>query len=346
MARTSAHVHFPENRNMITMEPLGTMSSGYGPTSYNNELEKALPALPDIDYGLSPKAPINITEEYPKGFRLAFIMVALVMAMFLVALDMTIVATAIPRITDDFHSLDQVGWYGVGFYLTVAAFQSAWGKVYKFFPLKMAFIISFAIFELGSLLCGVARNSAVLIVGRVIAGIDSPSMRARKGQADAEPRLGWSRHFVRSLHYHRFRSGSGSASCSYWYTCNGVGSCQRCWSSSGRCIYHACDVAVVVRCTLFILARNNEGKLTSFKLLYQHSDRRRIRRHLTLFLPSTCSLKARQGKPAREALADGSHRSCGSARSYCLLHSASSVGWDYKALERLLSALVCCSLFS
>lgn len=183
MARTSAHVHFAENREMTAVpfqEPSGTSCSSSGSTVYKIELEKGLPALPDTDHGLSPKAPINIVEEYPKGLRLAFIIVALVMAMFLVALDMTIVATAIPRITDDFHSLDQVGWYGAGFFLTVATFQSAWGKAYKFFPLKMAFIISFAIFELGSLLCGVARNNAMLIVGRAIAGIDSSNVVGEK----------------------------------------------------------------------------------------------------------------------------------------------------------------------
>ncbi len=162
------------------IEPPGTSCSSCGSKLYKIELEKGLPTLPETDHDLSLKAPINIMEEYPKGLRLAFIIVALVMAMFLVALDMTIVATAIPRITDDFHSLDQVGWYGAGFFLTVAAFQSAWGKAYKFFPLKMVFMISFAIFELGSLLCGVARNSAMLIVGRAIAGIYYLSVMGKK----------------------------------------------------------------------------------------------------------------------------------------------------------------------
>jgi MFS family permease len=66
----------------------------------------------------------------------------------------TIVATAIPRITDQFHSLDQIGWYGSAFFLTLASFQSSWGKVYKFFPIKASFMIAIAIFELGSLICG------------------------------------------------------------------------------------------------------------------------------------------------------------------------------------------------
>ena len=110
------------------------------------------------------------TADYPHSFQLALIVVALVLSIFLVALDMTIVATAIPKITDEFHSLDQVGWYGSAFFLTVAAFQSTWGKGYKFFPLKTAFLVSIAIFELGSLICAVAQDSTTLIIGRAIAG--------------------------------------------------------------------------------------------------------------------------------------------------------------------------------
>lgn len=82
----------------------------------------------------------------------------------------TIVATAIPRITDEFHSLDQVGWYGSAFFLTLATFQSTWGKLYKFCDLKFAFLAAGTLFEIGSLICGVAPNSATLIVGRAVAG--------------------------------------------------------------------------------------------------------------------------------------------------------------------------------
>ncbi|KAF6826798.1 major facilitator superfamily transporter [Colletotrichum plurivorum] len=109
--------------------------------------------------------------EYPSGMLLAFIVVALVLSIFLVALDMTIVATAIPKITDEFKGLDQVSWYGAAFFMCVAAFQSTWGKAYKYFPLKTSFLLSIFIFEVGSLICGVAPNSVALIVGRAIAGV-------------------------------------------------------------------------------------------------------------------------------------------------------------------------------
>ncbi|MCJ1387089.1 MFS sugar transporter [Xylographa soralifera] len=111
--------------------------------------------------------------EYPGGLKLIIVVVALCLAVFLVALDNTIIATAIPRITDRFHSLEDVGLYASAYLLTTCAFQLQFGKLYTFFSIKWVFLTAIAIFELGSLLCGVAPNSIALIVGRAIAGIGS-----------------------------------------------------------------------------------------------------------------------------------------------------------------------------
>lgn len=118
-----------------------------------------------------PKPDDAKPNEHPSGARLVCIVLALVLAIFLVSLDLTIVATAIPKITDEFHGLADVSWYSAAFFMTIGGFQSAWGKVYKYFPLKISFLISIFIFELGSLICGVAPNSTALIVGRAIAGL-------------------------------------------------------------------------------------------------------------------------------------------------------------------------------
>jgi MFS family permease len=66
----------------------------------------------------------------------------------------TIISSAIPRITDEFDSLDDVGWYASVVFLAVAATQSTWGKAYKYFPLKHIFLIAMGVFEIGSLICG------------------------------------------------------------------------------------------------------------------------------------------------------------------------------------------------
>ncbi|KAJ7152947.1 major facilitator superfamily domain-containing protein [Mycena filopes] len=110
---------------------------------------------------------------YPEGLKLFLITLALCLSVFLVALDNTIIATAIPKITDQFNSLDDVGWYGSAYLLTTAAFQLLFGKFYSFLSIKWVYVTAISIFELGSLICGVAPNSTALIVGRAIAGLGS-----------------------------------------------------------------------------------------------------------------------------------------------------------------------------
>ncbi|KAN0110016.1 major facilitator superfamily transporter [Hyaloscypha variabilis] len=109
--------------------------------------------------------------EYASGFKLVAVILALALSVFLVSLDLTIVATAIPKITDTFKSQDFVSWIGSAFFLTIAAFQSTWGKAFKFWDLKYTFLLSVFIFELGSLICGVSPNSTSLIFGRALAGV-------------------------------------------------------------------------------------------------------------------------------------------------------------------------------
>jgi hypothetical protein len=48
--------------------------------------------------------------QYPHGLKLAVLLMALCLAVFLVALDQTIISTAIPKITDHFHSIKDIGW--------------------------------------------------------------------------------------------------------------------------------------------------------------------------------------------------------------------------------------------
>ncbi|KEZ41294.1 Uncharacterized protein SAPIO_CDS7389 [Scedosporium apiospermum] len=134
------------------------------------ETEKKRDTGTDEEVAVAESVPQD-SGDYPSGLKLTFIVVALVLSVFLFSLDQTIVATAIPRITDEFKSIDDISWYGSSFFMTLGGFQSMWGKVYKYFPLKISFLMAIFIFELGSLICGVAPNSPALIVGRAIAGV-------------------------------------------------------------------------------------------------------------------------------------------------------------------------------
>ncbi|KAL8822739.1 MAG: hypothetical protein Q9191_006530 [Dirinaria sp. TL-2023a] len=112
-------------------------------------------------------------QEYPHGAKLTIITASLCLSVFLMALDNTIIATAIPKITDHFKALDDVGWYGSAYLLTTCAFQLLFGKFYSFFSIKWVYLTAIAIFELGSLVCGAAPTSTALIVGRAVAGVGS-----------------------------------------------------------------------------------------------------------------------------------------------------------------------------
>lgn len=59
----------------------------------------------------------NAAPEWAHGFRLFNIMAAVTFVSFLMLLDGTIIVAAVPRITDDFNSLDDIGWYGAAYQL-------------------------------------------------------------------------------------------------------------------------------------------------------------------------------------------------------------------------------------
>src|SRR5262245_25542434 len=62
--------------------------------------------------------------------------------------------------------------------MTACAFQLLFGKIYTFYPSKWVFIVSVAIFEIGSLLCATAPNSPAFVVGRAVAGLGSAGVMA------------------------------------------------------------------------------------------------------------------------------------------------------------------------
>lgn len=82
-----------------------------------------------------------------------------------------IVATAIPAITDEFRRLDDVGWYGGVIFLLVGTTSPVWGKLFKYFPGKIVYLTSVAIFLIGSIVAAAAPTSVAIIVGRALQGV-------------------------------------------------------------------------------------------------------------------------------------------------------------------------------
>jgi len=126
--------------------------------------------------GTEPQNEEDPEIEYPTAIKLTLISIALCLAVFCIALDNTIIATAIPKITDHFKAIDDIAWYGSAYLLTTCSFQLFFGKLYSFLSLKWVFLTALFIFELGSFICGIAPTSTALIVGRAIAGVGSAGL--------------------------------------------------------------------------------------------------------------------------------------------------------------------------
>lgn len=125
---------------------------------------------------ISDRASLRGETEYITGAKFWLLMLTLAAVLVLSSVDMNIVATAVPSITDYFHTVADVGWYSSAFRLCQCSFQFVFGKGYKLFSIKRVFLFANAISIVGSLLCGAATTSAMLIVGRAVAGLGSAGL--------------------------------------------------------------------------------------------------------------------------------------------------------------------------
>jgi EmrB/QacA subfamily drug resistance transporter len=105
------------------------------------------------------------------GGRLGLTMAALMLTMFLAALDQTIVSTALPRITSDLNGLGQLSWVVTAYLLASTASTPIWGKISDLYGRKIMLQAAIVIFLIGSLLAGASQSMGMLIVTRGIQGL-------------------------------------------------------------------------------------------------------------------------------------------------------------------------------
>lgn len=144
------------------------------------------PASDNVD---SKVAPSQIQPL--SGFPLYCVLIGICVASFLMSMDVFVISTvnqhspshiqtpsrmlkssqAIPSITRDFQDTSQIAWYPAAYSLTTCALIPIAGKFATVFPLRWVYQAFFAIFLVGSILCGAATGSNFFIVGRAVAGI-------------------------------------------------------------------------------------------------------------------------------------------------------------------------------
>jgi EmrB/QacA subfamily drug resistance transporter len=99
------------------------------------------------------------------------IILAIMVAMFLGAVEGTVVTTAVPTITRDLTGFDLVSWVFSIYLLTSAISTPIYGKLSDLYGRKNTLSFGILIFLVGSSLCGIAQNMYQLIGFRALQGV-------------------------------------------------------------------------------------------------------------------------------------------------------------------------------
>src|ERR1035437_4390100 len=103
--------------------------------------------------------------------RILVIIGALMLGMFLAALDQTVVATALPTIVADLHGASHLAWIVVAYLLASTVSTPLWGKLGDQYGRKVFFQAAIVIFLAGSVCSGLSHSMIELIAFRAVQGL-------------------------------------------------------------------------------------------------------------------------------------------------------------------------------
>src|SRR6476659_10657250 len=104
------------------------------------------------------------------------VLTAVMLGLFLGALDQTIVGPALPTIVSQLSGNDLYVWAVTIYLLTSTITVPFWGKLSDIYGRKPIFMIGITIFLIGSALSGLSQSMAMLIVFRGIQGVGADTL--------------------------------------------------------------------------------------------------------------------------------------------------------------------------
>jgi EmrB/QacA subfamily drug resistance transporter len=126
----------------------------------------------------SPEWPIKLSLMLtPPAVRRPFVIAAVMAATFIIAIEATIVSTAMPQIAGQLGGLTLYSWVFSSFLLTQTATTVVFGKLADLYGRKPVLLVGIAIFLVGSILCGFATSMPMLIVFRLIQGVGAGAIQ-------------------------------------------------------------------------------------------------------------------------------------------------------------------------
>ncbi len=106
------------------------------------------------------------------------IVFGIMLAMFLGALDQTIVATALPTIGWHFDAIDNISWVVTAYLLTATAVTPLYGKLSDIHGRRVMMLIAILLFVAGSIACALAQSMLALILARACQGLGGGGLMA------------------------------------------------------------------------------------------------------------------------------------------------------------------------
>ncbi|MEA9979883.1 MULTISPECIES: MDR family MFS transporter [unclassified Pseudomonas] len=104
------------------------------------------------------------------------VLFALMMAVFLSALDQTIVAVSMPAISAQFHDFDLLAWVISAYMVAMTVAVPIYGKLGDLYGRRNLMLFGLGLFTLASLFCGMAQSMEQLVLARIIQGIGAGGM--------------------------------------------------------------------------------------------------------------------------------------------------------------------------
>src|SRR5258705_1441129 len=96
---------------------------------------------------------------------------ALFLALWLAAIDQTVVSTALPTVVAELGGLSYLSWVVTAYLLTSTVAGPLYGKFGDLYGRKIVLQVAIVVFLTGSALCGIAQNMLQLILFRALEGI-------------------------------------------------------------------------------------------------------------------------------------------------------------------------------
>ncbi|KAI0332877.1 Mfs1.1 [Cubamyces sp. BRFM 1775] len=142
---------------------MASVKEEVNPTAEGAKADAAVPAAP--------------TPTAKRGWRFWVIFLALCLSLFLTALDLASVYTALPSIVHDLEGADSFVWVSSAYTLSCSAVLPMSGRLADIFGRQRVLLVAIVLFAAGSAVTGAADTMGKIIIGRTIQGVGSGAIQ-------------------------------------------------------------------------------------------------------------------------------------------------------------------------